>query len=469
MLDIGSVDVIRKGDPSDWQEVVFYIVDSADVGWLDLGVWDLRQQEYASGAQPVRPKLLPRDGFVENEDYYLTYEYSSDGSYCGVIVNGIGQFYGSSMIAVPVVDELSFTPYSECVVEVVEPEGGFVYDGTEKRPEVRVTDPETGKALVRNANYSVSYASNVGAGTATVRIAPGAVTTGYGGYAEATFEIVPADLSGATIEPIKGRGYDGKPYEPRPKVTLNGKTLVEGTDFDFSYRGNVYASNGRPATLTVTGKGNYAGAKEASFEVWRNGQPMTAWAVARQAPAASLKTRDVTVEPPIHVAHAVSAGRPLEFRKMGGDSRLAVDLATGRVTVRRGTPAGTYKVTIRAIAFGGSNYADGSRTVECQVKVVAGKLDQGLQVTAGDVVRTSLSLAASDYLTRPFSVAMAAGNVTYRRAGGSGCLDVDASGRLRIARGTPAGTYYAKVWATAAGDAGYRPCTRTVTVKVVVR
>ena len=197
---------------------------------------------------------------------------------------------------------------------------------------------------------------------------------------------------------------------------------------------------------------------------------MDAWAVARQASAASLKTRDVTVEAPIHVAHAVSAAKPMEFRKVGGDSRLNVELATGRVTVRKGTSAGTYPVTIRAIAFGGSNYADGSRTGECQVRVVSGaKMEQDFQVTAADVTRTAASLASADYLTRPFKVAMAAGNVTYKRASGSGCLDVDSSGRLKVARGTKAGTYYAKVWVTSAGDAGYNTCTRTVTVKVVVK
>ena len=221
--------------------------------------------------------------------------------------------------------------------------------------------------------------------------------------------------------------------------------------------------------VTVKGKGDYTGTVTASFEVWKNGQPMTAWAVARQVPAASLASRDVTVEPPIHVAHAVSAGRPLEFRKMGGDTRLNVDLNTGCVTVKRGTPAGTYKVKIRAIAFGGSNYADGSKTVDCQVRVVSGKLDQNFVVTASDVTRAASSLVLSDYLTRPFSVVMAAGTVRFERASGSSYLDVDASGRLRIARGTPAGTYELHVWARAAGDAGYYPKSKWVTVKVVVK
>ena len=275
------------------------------------------------------------------------------------------------------------------------------------------------------------------------------------------------DLSGAKVAPIRGRGYDGKPYTPKPKVTLNGKTLVDGIDYTLSYRNNVSAGK---ATLTVTGKGYYTGSTTATFAVWKNGQPMTAWAVARSAPAASLRTRDVVVESPIHVAHAVSAAKPMEYRKVGGDSRLKVDKATGRVTVRKGTPAGTYKVKIRAIAFGGSNYADGSRTVECPVKVVSGaKMNQSFQVTATEVARSAASLVSADYLTRPFKVAMAAGNVTYKRVSGNACLDVDSSGRLRVKRGTKAGTYYVKVYATAAGDAGYKPCTRSVTAKVVVK
>ena len=115
------------------------------------------------------------------------------------------------------------------------------------------------------------------------------------------------------------------------------------------------------------------------------------------------------------------------------------------------------------------HFPDGSKTVDCKVQVVDGKLDQDFQVTASYVTRTASSLASADYLTRPFKVDMAVGGVTYRKASGSDRLDVDASGRLKIARGTKAGTYYVKVWVTAAGDSSYNPCTRTVTVKVVIR
>ena len=50
------------------------------------------------------------------------------------------------------------------------------------------------------------------------------------------------------------------------KVVLDGKTLKEGADYTLSWRNNVNAGT---ATVTATGRGNYAGAKSAAFRIVR--------------------------------------------------------------------------------------------------------------------------------------------------------------------------------------------------------
>ena len=59
--------------------------------------------------------------------------------------------------------------------------------------------------------------------------------------------------------------YDGTEKEPEATIKVDGKTLVEGTDYDVSYKDNKDAGT---ATITITGKGNYEGSiGEKTFEI----------------------------------------------------------------------------------------------------------------------------------------------------------------------------------------------------------
>ena len=50
--------------------------------------------------------------------------------------------------------------------------------------------------------------------------------------------------------------YDGTEKKPTPTVKVGTTTLTAGTDYDVSYKDNINAGT---ATVTITGKGNYAG------------------------------------------------------------------------------------------------------------------------------------------------------------------------------------------------------------------
>lgn len=62
--------------------------------------------------------------------------------------------------------------------------------------------------------------------------------------------------------------YTGTVIKPEIAVTgLNG-VLIEGVDYTVKYSNNLnYNSKGKPAIITVTGKGNYAGKKELNFYI----------------------------------------------------------------------------------------------------------------------------------------------------------------------------------------------------------
>ena len=101
------------------------------------------------------------------------------------------------------------------------------------------------------------------AGTAT------AIVTGKGlfsGTAKASFAIAKADISKAKVALAKkSLKYTGKALKPKVKsVKLNGRKLKAGTDYAVKYKSNKKPGK---ATVTVTGKGNYAGTAKARFTI----------------------------------------------------------------------------------------------------------------------------------------------------------------------------------------------------------
>ena len=89
--------------------------------------------------------------------------------------------------------------------------------------------------------------------------------------AHVIYEIAAADISQATVTLAQtSYVYDGKAKEPAAKVTMGGRELVSGTDYDVSYVDNVDVGT---ATVTVTGKGNYVGSAEATFAIADEAKP----------------------------------------------------------------------------------------------------------------------------------------------------------------------------------------------------
>ena len=144
-------------------------------------------------------------------------------------------------------------------VYVILNETVFVYDGTEKKPEVQVQIfyKVGGSWLGRDAeaeDYTVAYSYNVNAGSATVTVTAtgdncvGSITEGF---VIKSAPIDPSDITLDTDEFI----YNGTEQKPSVSITVGGKTLVEGTDFRFNWPYNVTDAGEK----TVTTSGNYSG------------------------------------------------------------------------------------------------------------------------------------------------------------------------------------------------------------------
>lgn len=140
------------------------------------------------------------------------------------------------------------------------------YDGTARKPSPKVTMGST--TLREGSDYVVdAYYDNVNAGVAWVVISGRGK---YTGRASGSFAISARDISGATVS-AADQTCTGDALEPAATVKLGGRTLRAGSDYTVSYANNVAVGT---ATVTVSGRGNYAGSARGTFRIIDRGVPM---------------------------------------------------------------------------------------------------------------------------------------------------------------------------------------------------
>ena len=203
----------------------------------------------------------------EGEDYTVGYSNNTSPGTATVTITGVGGtpslgdlrgyrgYYTGSRT-------LSFTigsttaDISEATVSTIADQ---TYTGSALKPAPTVKIGST--TLKSGTDYTLSYKNNTNVGTATITI------TGKGNYTgtrTATFKVVPASLSKATVSTIADQTYTGRALKPAPMVKIGSTTLKSGTDYTLSYKNNT---NVGTATITITGKGNYTGTRTATFKV----------------------------------------------------------------------------------------------------------------------------------------------------------------------------------------------------------
>ena len=140
----------------------------------------------------------------------------------------------------------------------------LTYNGKEQHPSPVVT--LNSNVLEAGSNYQVTYSegcTNVGTYTITVE-----GIGRYSGRLTKTFKIVPYDISGCDIK-VENKPYTGDVINVTPTVKYGSITLAQGEDKDYTFVTNpTTVKEGGDYMLTVTGKGNYTGTKEVSFNVY---------------------------------------------------------------------------------------------------------------------------------------------------------------------------------------------------------
>jgi len=215
----------------------------------------------------------------------------------------------------------------------------------------------------------------VGAGEATITVSCDATANFNAAFKAVKVKVAKADISKAKVTLEKASAaYTGKAQKGSVKSVALGKvTLKSGTDYSVSAKsGKKVASY----AVTVTGNGNYTGTVKATFKVVKASQKISAKAtVSPKALKANKKTKKLAKKATIDVKKLakVSAKTSVKYAKVGetGGKSIVVNAKSGKITVKAGLKAATYKVKLKLSAAANANYkkaANKTITVKITVK-----------------------------------------------------------------------------------------------------
>jgi hypothetical protein len=112
---------------------------------------------------------------------------------------------------------------------------------------------------------------NAGTHTATVTVSGGSGASAVSAEFGVSFQVNPNYMFTVTIEPIPDQTYNGGiAIQPEITVKDGSTTLTKDTDYTVSYTNNTNVTESyNPARVIVTGIGNYAGQRQATFNINR--------------------------------------------------------------------------------------------------------------------------------------------------------------------------------------------------------
>ena len=169
---------------------------------------------------------------------------------------------------------------TEVVVTITEHSGAFEYDGTEKT--VSGYDFSASNELYKNTDFEFTGNDSVSAtnvGTYDMELKSENFKNTNGNFSKVTFVVVDGQLTitPKSVDPEAGKGmsvgklpnvtYNGESQKQKPEVKDGNTLLTEGADYTLSYSKDT--TNVGTVTVTVEGKGNYAGEAEVTYEIMK--------------------------------------------------------------------------------------------------------------------------------------------------------------------------------------------------------
>ena len=252
----------------------------------------------------------------------------------------------------------------------------YTYSGSAKKPSVTVKI--NGTTLKKGTDYTVSYKNNTSIGKASVIIKG---IGNYEGTITKTFKINPKKV---TISSVKSNSAK--------KITITWKKSSESiTKYQIRYRikgtstwkTTTVSSSKSSTTLenltagktyevqirsykTVSGTNYYSAWSDSKSVTVKKAQTLTIKKSTKTVKYSKAKKAKQTVSAITKVSGAKGT---ITYSKSSGSKYLSVNSKTGKITVKKGTPKGTYTIKVKVKAAATSTYAAATKTVTLTIKV----------------------------------------------------------------------------------------------------
>ena len=165
--------------------------------------------------------------------------------------------------------------------------------------------------------------------------------------------------------------YTGASITPKVTVYCGTAQLTRGVDYTVKYANNKAVSANTTkgvATVTITGKGDYKGTKTLTFKIVKAANKLTVKAKSPTVSRSKLYKGKVVIARKNALAVSKANGT-VTYTKVSGSKYLTIAKKTGKITVKKNTPRGTYSIKVRVNAAGTKSYKAGKKTVTVKVKV----------------------------------------------------------------------------------------------------
>ena len=239
--------------------------------------------------------------------------------------------------------------------------------------------------------------------------------------------------------------YNGKVQ--KPSVTVKDSAGNKLTSASYSVQYASGCKNAGNYTVKVVFKGNYRGSKSLSYKIVPATQKITVKVPGKTylAPAVKAKEQVFTI--------GASAKTALDY-KSSNTKYVTVD-KKGKVTVKKGTPGGTYQVTITAAQTG--NYRKASTVIVIKVNLQT----QSIKTNVTSKTYKAASVKAKN---QAFTIKASAKTALSYKSSNTKYVTVNKKGAVTIKKGTPKGTY--KIVITAVKNGQYKGASKIITIKV---
>lgn len=202
---------------------------------------------------------------------------------------------------------LEVTPVSdEVIVTITGNAATLKYDGTEQSVTGYAVACSNGLYTANDFDFTgAAVAKGTNVGTYKMGLEADQFSNTSANFSNVTFVVVDGQLTitPKSVDPEAGKGmsvgklphitYNGKSQKQKPEVKDGNTLLTEGTDYTLSYSEDT--TNVGTVTVTVEGKGNYAGEAEVTYEILKRQVTLESASASKVYDGTPLTKPEVTV------------------------------------------------------------------------------------------------------------------------------------------------------------------------------